>query len=178
MSKLSRVAILSGLVVSLVLGLSWPLDAAILEVSAGISQANTVWQTSPPAFAQVTRWSGVGLSLLLGRFTLGMGITILDFETMRIKYPPSFDLSIGFGITRIYGASLSVGGGVVVTPSINWIGLYAGVGLSMNLVQNLRGSVGIAVETTRGAAGSFFVSYPPGTAIVASFGVSWALRLF
>jgi len=107
-----------------------------------------------------------------------MGITILDFETMRIKYPPSFDFNIGFGITRIYGALLSVGGGIVVTPSINWIGLYVGLGLSRDLVQNLRASVGIAVETTRGASGSFFVRYPPGTAIVASFGVSWALRLF
>ena len=72
-----RKAILFGLILSIFVVL--PSEAEILKISAGVSQASVLWQTSPPAFAEVTRWGGVSLSLLFSSVTISGALTIVDF---------------------------------------------------------------------------------------------------
>ena len=172
MSKLGQTIVLIGVVMGLSLGIPWPSQAAIVKLSVGVSQSNTIWQTSPQAFAKVTRWAGIGLSVLIDRVSLGFGTTIVDFQTMKIKYPPSFSLSAGVGIARLFDVLLTAGGSVVITPSDNWIGWSLGVGLTRPLIGDVEASSGVGIETTRGAPG-----YSPGTNIHVYFGVSWSWRL-
>jgi hypothetical protein len=178
MSTLIHIVVLIGIMMALSLGPSRPSQAQLIMIKTGVTQTYTIWQTSPPAFTWDTRWADVGLALLLGRVTLGMSTTVVDFQTIRFSYPPDFDFSVFIKIVRLLGVSLSIGGGAVVTPARNWIAWYLETDLTRPLALNLEDFVGIGIETTQGTPGSFFSpGSPTGTCIYLNIGFSWSLRV-
>lgn len=177
MSRFCRSALLVVVVAGLALGFAWPSQAVVLKVKSGVTQASMIWQTSPPAFSDA-RWADVGLALLLGRVTLGMSTAVVDFQTMRYSYPPSFDLSVFIRTINILGSSLSVGGGAVITPASRWVAWYMETDVNRPLALNTEAFIGIGVETTAGTPGSFFtLGHPAGTCIFLNVGLSYTLRV-
>ena len=165
-----RKAILLGLIVGILVVI--PSQAEILKISIGASQANVIWQTSPAAFAEITRWGGVSLAVLFRSITLSGAITVVDFETMRIEPHPSFSIGGDIKLAQLGITSLHVSVGVVITPHVDWIGWSTGVALAISPVPVMEIRTGMGVETTKGASG-----YPPGMCIFFSFGAyaSWPL---
>jgi hypothetical protein len=156
-----------------VLTISQPADAQLLKVSIGISQVNAIWQTSPHAFAEVTRWGGIGLVALFQRATVSAGITVVDFQSMRFQFPPSFYGEGDIAIAQLGDTTIFVGGGAVITPSENWIGWYLASGLTSSLMHYIDVSGAIGVETTKGAR-----CCPSGMDIWIRLGISWSWLLF
>ena len=171
MRKSILITLLIGLTVAgLLMGISCPSQAALVTISAGVSQATPIWQTSPPAFV-TARWGGISLAIWIPPVTLHTAITVADFLTMQLAYPPSFYLGASIRIAQLAITSLKVGGGAVITPAYNWIAWSLGVGLTASLPLNIDVASSIGVQTTRGAR-----RHPPGTCI--NVGMYWSWRLF
>lgn len=157
----------------LLAGIPCQTQAQIVKISVGANQSDVIWQTSPSAFAEVTRWGGFSLALLIESATISAGIALVDFQTMRFKYPPSFYVGAGITIARLAITKISVGGGVVITPARNWIAWYLGTTLVASLTPAIEVTTGMGIETTRGAGGS-----SPGTCIYFDVGAYWSWSLF
>ncbi len=169
-----RKAILIGLIISLLVVLAGLSSSAeVLKISVGVSQSNMLWQTSPPAFAEVTRWGGVSLSLLFGSVTISGAVTIVDFKTMQIPKHPSFSIDGDVKLAQLGITSLYTGIGVVVDPYADWVGLDLGGSLATEPTPFMEISAYTGVETTRGAPG-----YPPGTGLYFGISVNASWPLF
>ena len=167
-----RKSTLIGFLVSiamLVLTVSQPVDAQLLKVSIGISQTNTIWQTFPHAFAEVTRWGGVSLAALFERITISTGITIVDFESMRFAFPPTFYGEVAITLAHLEYATAFIKAGAVITPSVNWVAWYLGIGLTSSLMRYIDVAGSFGIEITKGAA-----YYSPGMCIWMNFGIYWS----
>jgi hypothetical protein len=83
----------------------------VVKISIGISQVNAIWQTSPPPFRQVSRWGGIGLSIVLWGVTLGVHVELVDFLTLRIPERPHFGITASIAIAQSAIATAYVFGG-------------------------------------------------------------------
>lgn len=171
--------LLAPMVVLLVIGsVSLPSQAVIFEFRSEITYTKLLWQTRPPAFSDNARWAGMGISLLLGRFTFGMNMSVIDFETLRLSNPVHYDLYAFFKAFGFWKAGVNVGGGLVVAPTVSWVSWYVGTSVSVPLGLNLEAATEIGVQTTKGRPGSFFrPGSPAGTCLYIDFGLSWSMPI-
>lgn len=102
-----------------------------VKASTGFTQANLVWQSTPNLFADVTRWTDIGLLLFWKRFDFRFGTTVADFQTMRFLNPLSFYGHVGVRLAHLYRSNLFGGGGFVSTPFRNWLAWYLDLYLSI-----------------------------------------------
>jgi hypothetical protein len=171
--------LLAPIVVLLMMGLvSLPSQAAIFEFQSEITYTKTLWQTRPPAFSGSAQWAGIGISLLLRRFTFGMNISVIDFETLRLSNPVHHDFYAFFKVLGFWKAGVNVGGGLVVAPAVSWVSWYVATRVSVPLGLNLEAATEIGVQTTKGSPGSFFrPGSPAGTCLYIDFGLSWSIPI-
>ena len=173
----TKMAIILALVISLSAGTSIQANAAWLYFTVSLDQSYSIWQTSPPAFAQLTRWAGVGLSFdvpLIWGISFNAATTIIDFQSFEIRYPPSFALSLSKTLARFLEASLRASTGVVINPTVRWTAYWVGIGLTLPLIYGFSAGLGTGLEWTAGAPGG----YPPGTTWNVSLGISWSWAIF
>jgi hypothetical protein len=143
----------------------------VVKISIGISQVNAIWQTSPPPFRQVSRWGGIGLSIVLWGVTLGVHVELVDFLTLRIPERPHFGITASIAIAQSAIATAYVSGGMAIYPfTPQWMSWSVRIGLSSSPIESLSigGSLGIAMTNGAPAAG-----HPAGLAISSGIGISW-----
>jgi hypothetical protein len=121
-------------------------EAEFLSVSVSASQSFTVWQTSPPVFESSTTWGGVGIALIYSRLSLSGAITLLDIESMRVRFPPAFSMSLNLNWMEIEPFGLSIGVGFVLNPSNN-VGAYIGISFSWSPFHFNTYNVGVGIQT-------------------------------
>lgn len=121
--------------------------ADLLRVTTGVSQANLLWETSPPVFGKVTRWGGIGVDVLFGSVTVSAAITVTDFETLTIAEHPAFSFGASIKLWAVRLAYLYARAGLMLDPHDDSAGTSFSIGLGWSPVPFVESFAGVGVET-------------------------------
>lgn len=162
----------ASLVILVVAASSLAVVGSSLRVTVGTSLAVSVWQTSPRIYSDSTKWGGLGLDLAFGFMSMGVSVTITDFESLTIAERPSFSLGISAAPLRLGPVNVGTGCGLMVTPSTGFCTVSGSVFVKWFILRNTSVSLGITLQTTLPWAPS------QGTTLNIGIGATYYYRLF
>jgi len=124
--------------------------AADLDVTLGLGRTQSIWMTLPRAFSSPTNWLVIGLSYGFGRFETGMGVTLIDFETLRLKDDPSLSFHVSMPVSRLGPVNLMASVSMVWNPQSNWVSPAIGVYFAWSPFRFFTASLGGFFQGTAG----------------------------